>query len=388
MGRTARLPWSAGLAWTRQGTAPSPRSPFSTTRPLRRQPAAPVPAAERKRLVQRRSRSPSRAAMRPRASARATRRRAIRHPQRERLAQRHMPGPGGQPEREQRSSASSTTRRRLVRPQRLHALRTRTVGTTTRSPSPSWNGLRLDDRLLRRAEGATPGPTAPRRPSAGRAATRPGTSAPRRTRSSTRRRLWRPPARRARQRNGWFAAPLTVSFSGTDATSTIDSCDAQKSYSGPDTASTAVAGACRDKAGNASSASFVLKYDATAPAATASPSRAPNANGWFNAPLNVSFAGTDTTSTIDSCDAQKSYSGPDAVSTAVSGTCRDKAGNLERGSKLRVQVRRDGARNDRNTISPAERERLVPGSSLRDLYRWRCDVDDRLLRRPEDLLRA
>jgi hypothetical protein len=132
---------------------------------------------------------------------------------------------------------------------------------------------------------------------------------------------------RAPNAAGWYSAPLTISFTATDATSTVDSCDAAKTYGGPDNASAAVVGACRDRAGNSGSASLPLKYDATAPQASATPSRAPNTNGWYNAPLTISFAATDATSTVDSCDAAKTYSGPESSSTAVAGTCRDLAGN-------------------------------------------------------------
>src|SRR4029453_235802 len=109
--------------------------------------------------------------------------------------------------------------------------------------------------------------------------------------------------------------------------SAVDSCDVAKTYSGPDSGSATVAGSCRDKAGNAASASVPVKDDATAPQTSATPSRQPNANGWYNAPLSVSFAATDVTSTVDSCDAAKPYAGPDTGSATVAGSCRDKAGN-------------------------------------------------------------
>ena len=55
-------------------------------------------------------------------------------------------------------------------------------------------------------------------------------------------------------------------------------------------------------------------------------SRPPDANGWYNHPLTVSFAGTDATSGLGGCSSA-SYSGPDKPGAAVSGTCHDKAGN-------------------------------------------------------------
>ncbi len=131
---------------------------------------------------------------------------------------------------------------------------------------------------------------------------------------------------------GWYRAGVTVTFAGTDATSGLASCVAPKDYSGPDSANASVGGTCLDQAGNVGSTSFGLKYDATAPLTTASPSRQPNANGWFNASLAVSFAGTDATAGIDSCDAPKAYAGPDTLSTAVTGACRDNAGNSGPGS--------------------------------------------------------
>ena len=60
---------------------------------------------------------------------------------------------------------------------------------------------------------------------------------------------------------------------------------------------------------------------------TATPSRNPDSNGWYNHALSVSFAGTDVTSGIDSCVPPQSYSGPDSQNASVSGSCVDHAGN-------------------------------------------------------------
>ena len=79
--------------------------------------------------------------------------------------------------------------------------------------------------------------------------------------------------------------------------------------------------------GTARSPRYPLKYDATAPQATATPSREPNGNGWYNAALSVDFTGIDTTSGIGSCDPDKTYSTPDSSSAALSGGCVDRAGN-------------------------------------------------------------
>ena len=133
-------------------------------------------------------------------------------------------------------------------------------------------------------------------------------------------------ADRSANANGWYNAPVTVTFAGSDATSGIASCT-QAVYGGPDSGGASVSGTCTDNAGNASAASsFPLKYDSTAPSLTPAPARGPDANGWYNHPVSVAFSGSDPTSGIDSCSTA-SYGGPDSAGATLSGTCTDKAGN-------------------------------------------------------------
>jgi hypothetical protein len=126
---------------------------------------------------------------------------------------------------------------------------------------------------------------------------------------------------------GWYRAPVTVAFSGNDTTSGIASCTSA-TYSGPDSGSASVSGTCRDNAGNVSaSGSFGLRYDTTPPTVTATPSRQPDANGWYSHPVDVTFAATDGGSGVSSCTAPVTYSGPDTARVDVSGGCVDAAGN-------------------------------------------------------------
>jgi hypothetical protein len=132
---------------------------------------------------------------------------------------------------------------------------------------------------------------------------------------------------RPADKNGWFNAPLTVNFAGTDATSGIDTCT-RVDYSGPDSSGASVPGTCRDLAGNESGAtSFPFRYDATGPALTPAPSRPADHNGWYNQALTVTFPGTDATSGIDVCTTPQAYSSPDNANASVPGSCTDKAGN-------------------------------------------------------------
>ena len=126
--------------------------------------------------------------------------------------------------------------------------------------------------------------------------------------------------------NGWYIPRAHGRFTGSDATSGLESCSAPAGdYAGPDSAGTSVNGTCRDRAGNTAPASFTLRYDETSPQASAG-ARPPDANGWTTHAVTISFLGTDATSGVDSCT-QVTYAGPDDASIAVSGTCRDRAGN-------------------------------------------------------------
>jgi hypothetical protein len=67
--------------------------------------------------------------------------------------------------------------------------------------------------------------------------------------------------------NGWYNRPLTVTASGTDATSGIASCTSTQ-YAGLDSVNAIIAGSCTDVAGNVTPASHAFKYDATPPSVT------------------------------------------------------------------------------------------------------------------------
>src|SRR6185295_16321783 len=68
--------------------------------------------------------------------------------------------------------------------------------------------------------------------------------------------------------NGWYNHPLPVAFTGTDATSGVDSCVPAQTYSGPDSQNASISGTCQDRAGNVGSRAFALSYDANGPLVT------------------------------------------------------------------------------------------------------------------------
>ena len=65
---------------------------------------------------------------------------------------------------------------------------------------------------------------------------------------------------------GWFNHPVSVAFTGSDATSGLRGCSST-TYAGPDRPGVRVPGICTDVAGNVGTGSFALNYDATPPPA-------------------------------------------------------------------------------------------------------------------------
>jgi hypothetical protein len=136
--------------------------------------------------------------------------------------------------------------------------------------------------------------------------------------------------------NGWYNHAVSVSFTATDNLSGLGGC-ATVSYGGPDGAGASVPSSCVDVAGNPSTGSATINYDATPPGVGASPERGPDSNGWYSRPVAVGIGGSDATSGLAGCSGGGTYSGPEGVGS-VSGTCSDKAGNVGGGA---VEIRYD-----------------------------------------------
>jgi hypothetical protein len=122
--------------------------------------------------------------------------------------------------------------------------------------------------------------------------------------------------------NGWYNHPIDFPFKGDDATSGVASCQTV-TFAGPDSPSSSVLGSCRDVAGNVGTAGLPLRYDATAPdVMSASPTRKPDHDGWFNHPVGLRVRGRDRLSGVVAC-------GPGAITTPeVVASCTDRAGNV------------------------------------------------------------
>jgi hypothetical protein len=72
---------------------------------------------------------------------------------------------------------------------------------------------------------------------------------------------------RAPDANGWYNHAVAFAYTGADPTSGVAACS-RVTFAGPDNPSASVTGTCSDNAGNITSVSTALKYDATPPTVT------------------------------------------------------------------------------------------------------------------------
>ena len=125
--------------------------------------------------------------------------------------------------------------------------------------------------------------------------------------------------------NGWYRSNVFVSWSVQGATFS-QGCDTQPVVvDTPGVKFTCFARNDNDL--TETTKSVTIKVDKTAPAASSVLERMPDANGWYNRPLTVAFAGVDITSGVAECSSAR-YAGPDNAAALVSGSCTDNAGNV------------------------------------------------------------
>jgi hypothetical protein len=128
--------------------------------------------------------------------------------------------------------------------------------------------------------------------------------------------------------NGWYVSNVSLDWTVTENESpsslVLNGC-VDQNITADQPATTYTCSATSD-GGSAGPQSVTIKRDATPPTISGSQAPAPNANGWNNENVAVSFACSDATSPLASC-------GPDDTLTqegrdqSVTGTAQDNAGN-------------------------------------------------------------
>lgn len=139
--------------------------------------------------------------------------------------------------------------------------------------------------------------------------------------------------------NGWNNSDVTVSWNWADEPggSGVNAASCTTSSISTGEGTIVLTATCQDLAGNSASASYTVKVDKTAPMASAMAHPAPNANGWNNTDVTVTFTGSDALSGIDGCDAPVVLSGEGAGQSA-SGGCTDLAGNSASASASDINI--------------------------------------------------
>ncbi|MEA2172260.1 MAG: hypothetical protein QOF76_5560, partial [Solirubrobacteraceae bacterium] len=138
--------------------------------------------------------------------------------------------------------------------------------------------------------------------------------------------------------NNWYAGPVTVHFTCADAVSGVASCPADKTLAS-DGAGQSVSGTATDRAGLSGSGGLTgINIDTVKPTITGKADRAANADGWYNAPVTVTFTCADALSLIDTCTAPVTVD--EAQDGSAAGTARDKAGNEATASVDHLRVDR------------------------------------------------
>jgi RHS repeat-associated protein len=124
---------------------------------------------------------------------------------------------------------------------------------------------------------------------------------------------------------GWNNTNVTVSFTCSDATSGLATCPPPQAVTA-EGANQVIQGTAVDNAGTTATATITLNIDKTPPTITASAVPAPNAAGWNNTNVTVTFVCQDSLSGVVNCPPPASFTGEGANQT-VSGTAVDAAGN-------------------------------------------------------------
>ena len=138
--------------------------------------------------------------------------------------------------------------------------------------------------------------------------------------------------------NGWYTSAVTVSTSGTDATSAPVTCTADQ-FQTTETAGAAFAGSCTNDAGlSTNAAPLTVKLDKTAPsAALAVTAGTSGTNGWYTSNVTVSTSGSDSISEPTICTGDQ-FQTTETAGSPFNGSCTNDAGLTTSATTLTVKL--------------------------------------------------
>jgi hypothetical protein len=135
---------------------------------------------------------------------------------------------------------------------------------------------------------------------------------------------------------GWNSGAVTITWSCTDDASGVASCSAPATVAS-EGANQTVIGTAVDYAGLRTDDPVTLNLDLAAPTISAAADRVANADGWYRAPVTVSFACADALSGLASCAAPITLAG-EGAGQAATGGATDRAGNVASATVSGVDV--------------------------------------------------
>lgn len=173
--------------------------------------------------------------------------------------------------------------------------------------------------------------------------------------------------------NGWYRGSTNgnnvVLHWSVSLDATQSDCLAAVTVPGP-TGGTTETCSAQNGYGSTTAVTSAIKIDATPPTSvSATFSRGPDFDGWYNHPVVINWSGSDATSGIAQCSSV-TYEGPAGAAAAVSGGCTDMAGNS---AAYTAQLAYDAT-------PPALRQVAESSGPNADVIRWKSSsADDRIV---------
>lgn len=136
---------------------------------------------------------------------------------------------------------------------------------------------------------------------------------------------------------GWYDDDVTVSFSGSDSLSGIDTVTGPQHLG--EGADQHADGNALDNAGNSASMTVSgINVDKTAPSLSAAPTAAPNDYGWYNAPVTQTWAADDALSGLAGPVPAPSVISTEGIGRTAAASISDKAGNVTSATSAPVNI--------------------------------------------------
>jgi len=141
--------------------------------------------------------------------------------------------------------------------------------------------------------------------------------------------------------NGWNTGSVTVSWSVSDPESGVaSSSGCGTTILTSETGGTAIACTATNGAGLTGSVSVTVKIDKTNPVVTSSRSPSPNANGWNNGNVTVTFSCSDTLSGVATGPTSPQIVSSEGTGQSSTATCTDNAGNTGSATVTNINIDR------------------------------------------------